>query len=232
MDDAFLSVIRARHCKRAFLDRPAPRDVLEEVLRAAANAPSPRNSQMWRVAVLMDGAREELVRRLLVDFDAGVPQRPDYPNRPQVSDPELDRRAQEAANGVHSAKGIARDDADGRRGHVRDNLQFYGAPAAMIFHLPGYATPGQFLEMGLFLQNVMLGLVSCGLASCPQQSVAGYAHVIREYLGLPPDQIVICSLSVGYEDDSAPVNGFSPRRADLHDYTQWHVHPPSTAETA
>ncbi|MGH3922403.1 MAG: hypothetical protein ACRDTT_05965 [Pseudonocardiaceae bacterium] len=43
----------------------------------------------------------------------------------------------------------------------------------MILHLPGNAEAGTFLDKGLFLQNVMLGLVSFGLGSYPQYSVAG-----------------------------------------------------------
>ncbi len=34
-----LSLIASRHCKRAFLDRTVPRDVLAEVLLAAGQAP-------------------------------------------------------------------------------------------------------------------------------------------------------------------------------------------------
>jgi nitroreductase len=120
-----------------------------------------------------------------------------------------------------AAKGIARDDSEARRAHDRDNLRFYGAPVAMIFHLPGNAEAGTFLDMGMFLQNVMLGLVSFGLGSCPQYSVAGYGWVIREELGLPPDRIIVCGLSLGYPDSDASVNRFYPARAPLEEYSSW-----------
>jgi nitroreductase len=104
-------------------------------------------------------------------------------------------------------------------------MEFYGAPAVLICHLPAGSPPGAFLEMGFFLQNVMLGLVACGLGSCPQYSVAGYADALREELCLP-DRLVVCAISVGYPDPAAPVNAFAPERADLADYTQWHHHAP------
>jgi nitroreductase len=217
----FLSVLTARHCKRAFLDKPVPRDLLERVLRAAAHAPSTRNGQPWQVAVLSGARRDALARRLCAEFDRGVPPKPDYPNRPVRPDPAIEARAREAGAGVLQAKGIARDDAAGRRGHLRDNYGFYGAPTAMIFHLPAEAPPGLFLEMGFFLQNVMLGLVACGLGSCPQYSVAGYADAIRDELGLG-DRLVVCGLSVGYPDEAVAVNQFQPSRAELADYVQWH----------
>ena len=217
----FLSIITARHCKRAFLDRPVPRAVLEEVLRAAAHAPSTRNGQPWSVAVLTGAAREALARKLCDLFDRDVPMKMDYASRPAELPPAHAERAQAAAAGVHAAKGIAQDDAAGRRRHLRDNLRFYGAPVAMIFHLPANAAPGTFLEMGFFIQNVMLGLVARGLASCPQASVAGYSDALRAFLGFGLDRLIVCSLSVGYADETAPVNAFAPERAPLEDYMQW-----------
>jgi nitroreductase len=217
----FLAILRARHCKRAFLDRAVPRDVLEEVLRAAANAPSTRNSQPWRVAVLVGAAREELVRKLCDAFDRGVPAKHDYANRPLSEGPAEEARARAAGTGVLVAKGIARADDDARRAHLRDNQRFYGAPVALIFHLPADAVPGTFLEMGLFVQNVLLGLVAVGLGSCPQFSVTAYSDTIREHLGFGPDRLIVCGMAVGYPDPKAPVNAFAPERAALEEYAQW-----------
>jgi nitroreductase len=221
MDQDFLSILRARHCKRAFLDRPVPREVLEEVLTAAANAPSTRNSQPWRVAVLMGAAREELARKLCDAFDRGVPARHDYGNRPPSEGSVEEARARAAGAGVFAAKGIERADEAARRAHLRDNQRFYGAPVELIFHLPADAPPGIFLEMGFFVQNVMLGLVARGLGSCPQYSVTAYSNTIREHLGFGPDRLIVCGMAVGYPDPEAPVNAFVPERAPLEDYVQW-----------
>jgi nitroreductase len=221
MERDVLSILTARHCKRAFLDRPVPRAVLEDVLSAAAHAPSTRNGQPWAVSVLLGEAREALVRRLCALFDHDTPMQMDYASRPAELPASHQERAAAAGAGVHAAKGIGRDDAAGRRAHLRDNFRFYGAPVAMIFHLPSNAAPGTFLEMGFFVQNVMLGLVARGLGSCPQASVTGYSDALREHLGLGTDRLIVCGMSVGYPDESAPVNGFAPARAPLADYTQW-----------
>jgi nitroreductase len=228
----FLAVVTTRHCKRAFLPQPVPRDTLERVLLAAAHAPSTRNGQPWRVAVVAGAARQELTRRLCAEFDQGVPAAADYPNRPRTADPVTEERARLADAGAFRALGLDRNDRADRRWHLRRNLEFYGAPAAMVCHLPGDAVPGAFLEMGFFLQNVMLGLVASGLGSCPQFSVAGYADVLREALDLP-DRLIVCTLAVGYPDPAAPVNGFVPERAALAEYARWHDQPPpSVAATS
>jgi nitroreductase len=227
----FKSVLDGRHSKRAFLIKSVPRDLLENVLRAAAHAPSTRNGQPWQVAVVTGQRKDALSRRLCAEFDRGVAPRPDYEFRGVRPDRTLDARAREASVGVLLAKGHTEPDKAARRAHLRDNLGFYGAPVEMIFHLPADAGPGQFLEMGFFLQNVMLSLVACGLGSCPQFSVAGYSDAIRAELELGADRLVVCGLAVGYPDESMPVNQFQPGRAELTDYVRWHGQPPSTTQS-
>ena len=216
-----LRAIAARHCKRAYLDRPVPQGLLHEVLAAAAHAPSTRNAQPWQVVVVSGAARARLANRLCAAFDADTPARPDYLNRRPTTDPSELERAERAGRGLLEARGIARDDPQGRRAHLRSNFEFHGAPVAMILHLPADAVPGTFLEMGFFLQNVMLGLVARGLGSCPQYSVAGYSDCVRSELGLGPDRLIVCSLAVGYPDLQAPVNAFIPERASVAEYTRW-----------
>lgn len=228
----FLSVVSARHCKRAFLDRPVRREVIEQVLRAAGNAPSTRNGQPWQVAVVSGSRKEALAKRILEEFERGVEPHADYRNRLPGPDPVLEVRAREAGAGVFQAMGLDRSDAAGRRAHLRDNYQFYGAPTEMIFHLPAGAPPGLFLEMGFYVQNVMLGFVASGLGSCPQFSVAGYPDVIKAELGLAADRLVVCGLAVGYPDESVAVNHFHPRRAELADFVQWHDQAPPAATGA
>lgn len=227
MNESFLSVITSRHCKRAFTDRPVPREVLDRVLTAAAHAPSPRNTQFWQVAVLQGAAREELTRLLLTAMESGAPRQADYTARSEKVAERYQRRAFAWGSAYYRALGIAREDEAGRREVERRNLGFYDAPVAMVFHLPANAEPGAFLDMGFFLQNVMLGLVACGLGSCPQFSVARYAKVIREYLGVGDERLVVCSLSVGYVDETDPVNDFYPERAEIGEYVSWHSYPPA-----
>lgn len=228
--EQFEALVTSRHCKRAYLDRPVPRAMLEDVLTAAGQAPSTRNGQPWRVAVVSGAARAALVRRLCEEFDRGVAAAPDYPNRPRTPDPVTEQRARLAGIGVLRALGLADQGVAGRRTHLRMNLAFYGAPVAMVFHLPADAVPGAFLEIGFFIQNVMLGLVAQGLGSCPQYSVAGYPQVLRGELGLGADRLIVCTLAVGYPDPAAGVNSFVPARAALAGYARWHDQlPPSLA---
>lgn len=218
---AFSALAYSRHCKRAFLDQEVPRQIVEGALRAAAQAPSSRNTQPWAVTVLSGDARDDLARKLCALFDAGVPPNPQFLNNPAELAGVFEHRARAVGAATFERKGIDRRDAEQRRHHLRDNMAFYGAPLAMIFHLPADAVPGSFLALGCFLQNVMLGLVAGGLGCCPQYSVAGYADAIQQQLGLP-DRLIVCGMAVGYADPAAAINTLIPERAQLEDYMEWH----------
>lgn len=221
MQNDFLNLIASRHCKRAFLNKPVPRDLLETVLRSAANGPSSQNNQPWQVAVLSGKSRDELSAKLIQNFDADVPPKADYLNRPSQMDDLLAARTQEYGKSFLAFIGIARDDDKARRLHRRENFLFFGAPTELIFHLPANAAAGTFLDLGFFMQNVMLGLIASGLGSCPQFSVASYAATVRDHLQLGEDRIIIAGMAVGFVDLVAPINQFVPRRAALEEYVAW-----------
>jgi nitroreductase len=59
---AFLDGIRTRRTVREFSDRPVPREVIEDCLRAAGTAPSGANLQPWLFVVVTDPAIKRTIR--------------------------------------------------------------------------------------------------------------------------------------------------------------------------
>ena len=217
----FLALISRRHCQRAFTDEPVEREIMESVLLAARQAPSGKNTQPSKVTVVSDKARDGLSAALCAAFDAGEKQVSDYEYSLLPSPGEWKDRARACGYSLFELKGIARDDVEARKAHGRENFTFFGAPVQMIFHLPAGAERGNFLDVGMFMQNVMLGLTAYGLGSCPQFSVAGYASVVRESLGLAADRWVVAGMSVGWPEKEACVNTFVPERLPLADFVDW-----------
>lgn len=218
----FLELIRSRHSKRAYLNQPVPRELLERVLTVAAEAPSSKNTQPWGVAVLSGSAREQLSALLCAKFDRGESESPDYLYHPEPLSAEFMQRARECGYGLFQVKGIDRHDRTQRRAHNRENFSFFGAPVQMIFHLPADAERGNFLDLGFFMQNVMLGLLACGVASCPQFSLTSYSATIREFLGLE-GRMIVSGLAVGFADPQARVNSYIPPRLPLEQYVRWYT---------
>ena len=60
-----------------------------------------------------------------------------------------------------------------------------------------------------------------------RRQVAWYSWLALIFLWWLPwwlwiDCLIVCSLAVGYADDTAPVNRFVPDRIRLEEYVQWH----------
>jgi nitroreductase len=221
MNENLLNTIATRHCKRAFLPKPVSKETLISVLKAAQQAPSSKNTQSWQVAVCMGAKRDQLSAELCQQYDLQKPAAADYLYMNEPMDAEFKKRARECGYALFKLKGIGRDDIEARQAHGRENFSFFGAPVHMIFHTPRNANPGMFLDMGLYLQSVMLGLHALGLGSCPQFSVAGYPDTVRSCLGLGEERMIVSGLSLGYVDEGAKVNGFIPQRLPLEDVVTW-----------
>ncbi len=58
----FYEIMRRRRSVRMFSDRPVPRTVIENVIRAAGTAPSGANKQPWRFVAVQDPALKREIR--------------------------------------------------------------------------------------------------------------------------------------------------------------------------
>ena len=215
-------LLQKRHCKRTFLNQPVLKEDIAKVLALAGQSASSKNMQPWQVAVVSGQMLDCLRKRLSDQFDCHHPMAFDYEYHMDPLPDTFKKRASDCGHELYKLKGIDRHDYDKRRQHFRQNFLFFGAPMALFFHLPKGAMFGQFLDMGIFLNAVMLGLVDLGLGSCPQFSVCGYSNTIREVLNLEDNRLLVCGLSVGYPDEQARVNQFVPTRASIHEYVQFY----------
>ncbi|MGH3429337.1 MAG: nitroreductase family protein [Mycobacteriales bacterium] len=193
-------VMRDRRSTRLFLrHKPVPRELLDEALALAIRAPSNSNIQPWHVVFASGPARDRLVKALLEEAEAGSPQVPALP----AAFAHL-RRDLGAA--VYGSMGIARHDAEARRIAVLRNWEFFRAPLAGIVCMHRDLDYVDSMGVGMFLQTLLLALTARELATCVQQSIAGYPDTIREQLDIPDDMRILCGLAIGYPDPDFPGN--------------------------
>lgn len=215
--------IRSRKSVRAFLPDPVPRAIIEAILRLAARAPSGGNLQPWRVHVLMGPARDELVRRV-AEYRKKKP-RGDPPEYhiypPELTEPFVTRRFR-IGEMMYATMGLPREDRRARLAFFTGNWQFFGAPAGLIVTMDRQMQQGQWADLGMFLQNVMLLARERGLHTCPQEAWAPYHVPLREYLAIPQNEMVFCSMAIGYADEKAAVNTLESERAPLEEFVTFH----------
>jgi nitroreductase len=215
--------ITGRQSIRAYLDRPVPRDVLEHVLLTAGRAPSGSNIQPWKVYVLEGAVKDELCAELVRRHASGNEGSRAYNYYPVTwREPYIGRRRR-TGWGLYKLLGIGREDKAKMASQHRQNFTFFGAPVGLIFTIDRDMEIGSWLDTGMFLQSLMIAARADGLETCPQAAFAQYHDVIGAKLNIPPTEMMICGMALGYGDPDAVINGFRTERMPLAEFVRWPV---------
>lgn len=211
--------INSRITTRAFLDKPVPGEVLRQILETAKRAPSGGNLQPWHVWVL---AGEPMVRfKALIKEKVALSPRGEgteyqiYP--PELSEPYKARRFK-CGEDMYATLGIPREDKFGRLLNFARNFEFFGAPAAVFFAIDRQMQEGQWADLGMFMQSIMLLAREQGLHTCPQEAWAIWHKTLGEFLPIPPNLMLFCGMGIGTMDEAHPINGLRTDRAPLSEF--------------
>jgi len=209
------SALASRRSVRGFLPREVPREDLERIFTAAQRAPSWCNIQPWRVWVTSGATTERITRALLDATQRGAPQ-PDIAFPGDYPEPYGTHR-RECGKALYQAMGIARNDTAARYDAWMRNFRAFGAPhVAIVGEDRRFGLYGA-LDVGCWLQSVMLCAQALGIATCPQASLASFPSVLRAELDIPADVAILCGIAIGYEDPDVPANACTTTRAPLAD---------------
>lgn len=213
-------LLRDRHSCRAFRPDPVPRDTIEAIFALAQQAASWCNSQPWQVTVVSGRALEELRALLLDTFDRNATPQSDLPFPAEYRGVYKDRRF-ESAMRLYGAVGVARGDRAASAAQTRENFRLFGAPnLAVLTTEPGLGVYGA-VDVGGYLQVLMLAMQAYGVATIAQAALATQSGLLKQVLGIPPERMVVCGLSFGYEDTAHVANAFRTARAPLHEVLSW-----------
>lgn len=217
-----LDAMRGRRSTRAFLDRPVERATIESILEAARFAPSGVNAQPWEVAVVSGATKERITVALLAARQNREPERPDYDYYPKQWVEPYKSRRKATGFALYAALKISKDDPQARMKAWNNNYRFFGAPAGLLFFVDRQLSQGAWVDMGMFIENVMLAARGHGLETCPQASLAEYPDLVRGILGVPDSRALICGMALGYADNAHPVNQYRTEREPVSAFTSWY----------
>jgi len=212
--------VTSRRSIRAFTDEAVPRETLEEILTNASRAASGTNIQPWHVTVVQGQAKDDLVDAVQAAFDAGESSGDDSYYPAEFVEPYLARRRKIGWD-MYGLLGIERGEYDKMAAQARKNYEFFGAPVGLMFSLHETMRSGGWLDLGLFMGNIMTIARDHGLHTCPQAAWQEFDHVVHAHLGLPEDQRFIVGMALGYADTSAVVNELRTERAVLSDFVEF-----------
>ncbi len=211
--------VDSRMSCRAFLSTPVAPKVVRGILEAAKRAPSGGNLQPWHVYVLTGEPLQELladVRTKLLANPTGEGAEYDvYP--PKLTEPYRSRRFK-CGEDLYATINIARENRPERLQQFARNYELFGAPVALFFAVDRQMGIGQWVDLGMFMQTIMLLAREYGLHTCPQESWAVWHRTVEAHLQIPPQLMFFCGMALGYRDETAPINRLRTDRASLEEF--------------
>lgn len=218
------AAITTRRSLRAFLPTPVPRATVEEILSVASRAPSGTNTQPWKVYVLTGAAKTELSRRVRAAYDDPVERAKhteeyDYYPTEWIT-PFIDRRRKVGWD-LYGLLGIAKTDKTRMHEQHGRNYEFFDAPVGLMFTIARVMRQGSWLDYGMFLEAIMVAARARGLDTCPQAAFTQFHRIITDYLEAPPNEQLVCGMSLGYADPDAVENTLVTEREPVAAFTRF-----------
>ncbi len=214
--------INSRRSMRVFKPDPVSKADIEWIITNASRAASNGNLQPWKLYVTTGKARHRLSAAILKAMDAGdAGPGAEYDVYPKQFKPVYDQRRKLVGKQLYTLLDVPRGDAAGMLKQFRKNYDFFDAPVGMILCVERGMGNGQWIDCGIFLDQLMLLAREKGLHTCPQAAFSRFQHIVRRELKIPDDQIVICGLALGYADPDVVPNNLVTERAPIQDFTTW-----------
>jgi nitroreductase len=220
VDEAIIS----RHSIRAYLDKPVPREVIEDILKVSARAPSGTNTQPWKVYVLVADELKALSSAVLnvvrnPELNAQAKEAYNYYPDQWVS-PYVDRRRKVGWD-LYGLLGIRKEDKAKMQIQAARNFKFFDAPVGLMFSIDRIMGQGSWLDYGMFLQNIMVAARGRGLDTCPQAAWNHYHVTIAKQLSFGADEVFVCGMSLGYADQTAIENSLVTEREPIESFVSF-----------
>lgn len=209
-------VIMGRRSIRGYLDKPVPRELIEEVLTLAMRAPSSMNTQPWNFHVItgepLARIRAGNTERIL----AGFPDSREF--RKGVPFEGVHRTRQvDVAKQLFGAMGIERDDKDARQDWVLRGFRQFDAPVCVIVTYDRVldGSDDAPFDCGAVTTALVNAAWSRGLGCVINSQGIMQSPVVREHAGIPDDQVIMKAVALGWPDDSFPANAVVPPRKSV-----------------
>lgn len=215
------SAVIGRKSVRGFKSDSVPLPLIQRILEDAARSASGTNTQPWRVHVAIGAARDRLCAAVTAAAKS-EPQSHEYPYSPdELPEPYLSRRRKVGFD-LYGLAGIARGDMEGRKRQSLKNYSLFGAPVGLFFTMHRRLELGSWIDVGMFMQNVMVLARGYGLETCPQAAWIYYGPVVHKTLSIPDDEILISGMALGVPDWSVPENALQTERAPCSEFMVLH----------
>lgn len=209
--------LQQRHSIRSYKSTPVDPALIESIFKQAQLSPSNCNTQPWHVVVVSGETRDKIEKEMVTEIMSG--KEPSFHFRPgdQGLKDVYRKRQIDCAISLYDSVGVKYEEKDKRQELMLRNWQFFGAPHAAFFSMPKSMSEVNAVDMGIYLQTIMLLMTENGIGCCPQGALAMYADPVYKLANIPEENSIMFGLSFGYANEEAPINQYDVGRAELQE---------------
>ena len=206
-DQTFAEVVEGRRSIRGYLDKPVPRDVIEDILALAMRAPSSMNTQPYHFHVITGEPLERIRKGNTERILAGEPDSREFRRGEPFAGVHRERQIG-VAKQLFGAMGIERDDKDARQDWVLRGFRQFDAPVCIIVtydrELAG--SDDTAFDCGAVTTMLVNAAWSRGLGCVINSQGIMQSPVVREHAHIPDDEVIMKAVAMGWPDETFPAN--------------------------
>lgn len=200
---------------RDFLDKPVPNETLEWLFETAQRTASGGNLQPWHVHVMTGDKLKTFTEDAVARSMAGERDEPTHAAYPSpLWEPQRSWRYK-LGEDMYGLLGIEKDNKMGRLMWLMQNIKFFEAPVGIIITGNKKLEMPQHLDIGIYVQSLMLLAREAGLHTAPQGWWRNWHTVCHDHLDIAEEDEVLVGMSLGFANPDAPVNSLRADRAPM-----------------
>lgn len=209
-------VVLGRRSIRGYLDKPVPRELIEEVLALAMRSPSSMNTQPWHFHVITGEPLARIKAGNTERILAGEPDSREFRKGHPFTGVHRERQIG-VAKQLFAAQGIARDDAAARQDWVLRGFRQFDAPVCVIVSYDRELADADdsAFDCGAVTTALVNAAWSRGLGCVINSQGIMQSPVVREHAGIPDDQVIMKAVALGWPDESFPANAVVSERKSV-----------------
>ncbi|MEM7774082.1 MAG: nitroreductase [Pseudomonadota bacterium] len=218
-----LDAIRQRRSIRAFKSDPVPRETIDEILAISQRAPSGTNTQPWHVHVCTGAVKQAITDDVLAAVQRGESKSyADFGYYPAKWSELHNSRRRTLGWALYGLLGIQKGDREAGTKQALRNFKFFDAPVGLFITTDDYLGQGNWADVGMYIQTIMLAAKGFGLDTCPQAAWVPYQDIVLRHLGAADDERLVSGMSLGFAHDDAIENTLVSDRESLENVVRHH----------
>ncbi|MFT6407147.1 MAG: nitroreductase [Arenicella sp.] len=218
----FTEFAKSRKSARGFLDKPIPKNVVDEIIDAAKWAPSSYNTQTWRVHAVAGEPLDKIRQGNTQNTLAGKPQARDFPYKEEYDGVHRQRQIDVAVQ-LFEIMGIERHDKEKRTDWMLRGFRQFDAPVSLVLTYDKSLEPAAISQfsLGSLAYGIVLAAWERGIGCVINGQGIMQSEVVHEHANIPENEAIMICIAMGYPDDEFQANDVRSTRADNSDFVSY-----------